>query len=419
MTIQVYPEPSSGVNNSFLGSVVITSGSIGSEFVVNGWAGNEYTVNTNLPVGTYTFTPGVIRGRATVGNETFALSTSPYNVYVSTTLSSFKFAVNSAWSFTTQPIVLTSHPAGVVFGNGRFLIAGNTITSPLIISTDGINWASTGVTSPSGPNASAAGSSITFGNGYFFKSGGTNAINYSTDGLTWTSQSMGFVTSAPSPQKIVWATNISSYFAVTGGAYNAISTNLTTWSSRIVAPINNEYNLKYLNGYFIAAGASTQIVISTNGSSWTTRLTGIVGAVSDFAFGNNTWVAVGDNDISISTDLTTWTARNPVGYSSKFYAVEYANGYFVAAGDKGVSDDASIYSSPDGDTWTSRVSFPLATTISISRLTYGNGMWLGVEPGGGTQRVIFSSTVSGRTLGSSGVPYNVVTIEGVPLTYIS
>jgi len=426
MSINVYPE-SNGI--IFNGSVVISSGSIGSGYVVDGWSGNEYTINTTLPVGTYTISPEILRARVTIGNNILTFSSSgdaPQSVYVSTALSSFKFAVNSAWSVNAnQSIVLSSVPGGLVFGNGRFVASGNLTTGQVIVSTDGVNWASSATTAViGGPNPTQQGNLLSFGNGYFLKSGGSNAISYSTDGITWTSQSTGFVTSVPTWQKVVWATNLSSYFAFGSGAYNAISTNLTTWSSRAqTATVGGQsLGVKYLNGWFLCPSQTTGIIfISTNGFTWTTRLTTITtNNPQDTTYGNGVYVVVGGRDISSSTDLTSWTARSPSGYSSTLYSVEYANGYFITVGDSGSTADASMYSSPDGTTWTSRVTFPLVTRISLKYIAYGNGVWTSFESNSPGDRLIFSSTPSGSSLGvTANTTYQLIRMDAVPLTYFA
>ena len=79
-------------------------------------------------------------------------------------------------------------------------------------------------------------------------------------------------------------------------------------------------------------------------------------------------MAVGGGTILTSPDGVTWTRRISGGYA--LYVESYVNGLFVAVGDNG-----TILTSPDGVTWTARTS---GTCDCLSGVTYGNGLFVAV-----------------------------------------
>lgn len=102
-------------------------------------------------------------------------------------------------------------------------------------------------------------------------------------------------------------------------------------------------------------------------ASWQLRSPLPVGQrLSGVAFGNGTFVASDlDQGAWTSTDGLSWTNVD----IQIFADVLYANGLFVAIGP--TFSSSVIYTSPDGQDWTSRGSFP-----RLNSVTYGNGMYL-------------------------------------------
>ena len=153
---------------------------------------------------------------------------------------------------------------------------------------------------------------ITYGIAYLnstwwiYGSGGKLAR--STDGITWTTVTSGFGTTA-----------------IRG----------ITWSGSL----------------YVVVGSAGVLTTSSDGTTFTARTSGFgTTTIRDVSFGNGIFVAVGDTGkISYSTDGTTWT--NTTAGTTRFNRVVYLSSgtIFTTVGDNSV-----IYSSTNGSSWTLR-----------------------------------------------------------------
>jgi hypothetical protein len=97
--------------------------------------------------------------------------------------------------------------------------------------------------------------------------------------------------------------------------------------------------------------------------------TSVINAIT---YGNGVYVAAGAvASMATSTDGTTWTTRTSGFGSSAINALTYGNGVYVAGGAGG-----TLRTSTDGITWTARTS-NFGTTI-IQSLAYGNNTYVAV-----------------------------------------
>jgi formylglycine-generating enzyme required for sulfatase activity/photosystem II stability/assembly factor-like uncharacterized protein len=181
----------------------------------------------------------------------------------------------------------------------------------------------------------------------------SNVVNMSSNGSVWTSYPIGL----------------------------RLSEN---WTQRSL-PNASWYSLGYGNNMFVALSRSNNILMTSNdGVTWTQRTLPVTGYWSnDIAYGNGIFVAVSRSvegatfiGAITSTDGITWTQRtlpelsNPLAYWS---SVAYGNGMFIAT-----SVNANIYAtSTDGINWTSRTN-PTFGSFSISSITYGDGVFVGL-----------------------------------------
>ena len=121
------------------------------------------------------------------------------------------------------------------------------------------------------------------------------------------------------------------------------------------------------------------------------------------AYGNNVFVAVGQDYnfgvgawqgsiIRSTNNGQTWNSVLS-GEANVFRSVAFANGTFVAVGEGGM-----IYTSSDGQSWTSR-SNPAPASMVLESIAYGNGVFVVV----GTSAV-YRSTDSGTTWTSIPAP---------------
>ena len=154
-------------------------------------------------------------------------------------------------------------------------------------------------------------------------------------------------------------------------------------------------------GSFAAVGANGAIITSnkTDGItpiSWTKQtVTGgfahNLNAVAGYAANQNNatapalrWVAVGDGGATvISTDANAaiWSAGAPYNASNPaLHSVARVSGTFWAVGDAPTTGgQATLQSSTDGITWTSRTS---NTAKNLNGITYGNGLYVAVGDAG-------------------------------------
>lgn len=354
MSISTFPE-----QGNFVGTVGIylSSGTTGTP--AEGWTGFDITVNKQLARGIYT-------GGGNNSYVTVNSTTQPASSFVITTaVSSLVYKVRGSWNSTALNTIPSTF-SGLVGAGGRFVGRTITTTNGMWVSTNGVNWTTLG----SAPTENVVSGSnyyvnrLTFANNLYItpQYGTVNGqIASSTDGITWTTRLV--ITSTLQWNAVAYGANYYVTWSTATTPTVAISTNLTTWATQAYNGIASLTNLSFVGNVFAAGGATAgHVVISSNGTTWATRNTGTGQAVYSVAFGNNTYVAVGvAQTIAISTDLTTWTLKTPTVLNSTptLSSITYANGYFVTAGDSinvGGQFSSGVFSSTDGNVWTSRYS---------------------------------------------------------------
>lgn len=93
------------------------------------------------------------------------------------------------------------------------------------------------------------------------------------------------------------------------------------------------------------------------------------GWIDEIAFGNDTWVLVGSSGIRTSQDFTNWELLEDDDINlTRYKAITYANGRFVASGSDGI-----MITSIDGFSW-QRSTFEGGGRRD--KVVYGNGVWL-------------------------------------------
>ncbi len=213
---------------------------------------------------------------------------------------------------------------GITFGKGMFVAVGGASDGVILTSTDGLHWTSR-VSQVYRPFHGVA-----YGNGVFVAVGQNNLIYRSTDGLTWVS-------------------------------------------------LRDSENVNYLNtvifsdGQFVAAGFSGVILTSPDGTTWTTRTSNTNQTITALAHGGGTFTGVTTEGSALfSDDGVTWSVQAaPGGSLREWYGVaaQGSTGLLVLVGGNG-----AILSTPDGQAWTFRGSWPLMPRAAAS----GNGLHVGV-----------------------------------------
>ena len=281
-------------------------------------------------------------------------------------------------SFTNNPAtaitnwqavnVASSDFRGMAYGNGVFVGAFTNVQ----YSFDGLTWTSVGY---------LGSEYVAFGNNQFVAVGyatvgitPTSYIHTSPNGINWTSRT---------PSEAMWFQDIAFgnglFVAVARFGTNRIMTSPDgiTWTSR-PTNINPEFSgVTYGNGIWVAITVSSPggtTFTSINGINWTERATGFGGKSIYFAEGK--FVTGG----MYSTDGINWNiAVN--GFNPE--AITYGNGYFVGVIQTGVN---RFYYSPDGITWTGT---PAASNATFESIAFGENKF-----------------VAGATTGTNGININ-------------
>ena len=252
----------------------------------------------------------------------------------------------------------------ITFGEGRFVAIADDNTT-VAISLDGIVWDVTGTLNATGFN------SVAYGAGKFVavKAGDTNAVEYSTDGVSWAQDDMPANSTWTS---VTFGTNV--WVAVASDSNSgAVSSDGATWiATTIGSPDSNDpagfQNVKYGQGVFLVTSTLNgqtgyqYVMKSENGIYWTDESVPTVNpggspqvdGYNAIAFGNpqrtGTWVAIsndaGTHAVKIRTGAKT-RARAFVA-EEKIFAIriiEPGSGYDTTP-TLTVTDPNNIYELP-------------------------------------------------------------------------
>jgi hypothetical protein len=181
---------------------------------------------------------------------------------------------------------------------------------------------------------------------------------------------------------------------------------LANWHERS-APYNTA---SYGNGYFVAASDSGTIVKSSDGLVWLVQpSTPSDYSIRKIVFGNNMFIAIGfyssdftKNVVLRSFDGTTWT-ESPIGTTGYLRDICYGDKTFVI-----VSDNGSILTSRDGDSWTIQLS---KASYNIYGIAYGKDEFIAVAVENSASVVVLTSqdgiswTKTPSNIGSPVVAY--------------
>jgi hypothetical protein len=250
--------------------------------------------------------------------------------------------------------------SAVAFGNNRFVVVG--WDGVILSSPDGVTW--------SKKNSKTTDNiwDLTFGGGLFVAVGfcfpqsidDYHPVLTSTDGELWTNRSSGVV-----------GTNIE-HVTYGGGRFYAqgqipliTSTDGITWSIDSLGWQLSLSQMTYGNGRWVALSSSesfapSRICIKAGDSAWAKDSSTSVPWNELFGFANDHFIAIGSESYTLegytdrmwtSIDGITWT-KQTAGTGIKGYgstnAMAYGNGTFVLVGTNGFAAASS-----DGITWTS------------------------------------------------------------------
>ena len=229
----------------------------------------------------------------------------------------------------------------IAFGNNTYVTVGDAATvfaaTYYYPGTGGITdtgW-SVATTLPDGFAANL--SSVAYDGLRFVALGDDGSIIRSTDAQALIWESVTAITTPPAMNAITTGAGL--YVAVgdTGAIYTS-SDSATTWTVQASGTASNLYGISYVNGNFIAVGASGTLLTSTDGTTWTTQASMTGSNLRGVAYGASTYIAVGDTGAIVSSpDAATWTVQaSPTAES--FRAISFGpDNQFVAVGTAGVN----------------------------------------------------------------------------------
>lgn len=230
----------------------------------------------------------------------------------------------------------------MAYGEGVYVAVGE--NGFILRSTDGETWSrvNTGMDD----------------NLYGVAYGGTNFVAIaggpvlaSPDGLHWTEQDLPANVYA---YDLIYAEGV---FVARGSDRVYLSTDGTEWTEYATGATSTQSGIAYGNGLFVIVGYGGMILTSENGSSgWTSRTSPLSPTFWDITYGETKFVAVGSSgNVVTSFDGVSW-ATTPSMISQTIMAVGHGEGQFVATGGNSSSDAGHVWTSPDGEVWTERVS---------------------------------------------------------------
>lgn len=228
-----------------------------------------------------------------------------------------------AGNWTDSGPVTAERLRAIAYGNSTFITVGNAVTlsgvGEVWWSPDGVSWTA----STTLPAAEEDLYSVAFGNNIFIAAGnsavGNTLVWRSADnGVTWSSASLSGTTE----------------FCVRGITYNGTDRfvavgfqDLTpdiakvwtsvddglNWTEITPAGLGALYAVAYGSGNFVAVGTAGLAAYSTdNGATWNDSSPGSTASIRDITYWNGTFVAVGDDaQVWWSVDGTSWTDSSP------------------------------------------------------------------------------------------------------------
>jgi hypothetical protein len=267
---------------------------------------------------------------------------------------------------------------------------------------------------------------------------GKTALNYSTNGIDWTSVSTDINTN-----NTVFVYGNGKWVAVNNGQVSYTSTNLTNWTyaTTIVSssytiytgfaygngkfvnivdsglayystdgitwtltsfPSRDIQRLLYLNNFFIANTYNPTVHYSTDGITWNTATmpSGLLfgpGYLTEIAYGNGVYIGVGGqnpvNYALYSTDVATWT-KTTLPTSQQWSTVAYGNGLFVVT----ARNTSTYITSSNGSTWTIRT---LPSSPDLLRSIYINNNFILINNNGD---LLYSTDGINWTTKTSAIP---------------
>ena len=204
-------------------------------------------------------------------------------------------------------------------------------------------------------------------NDRFVAVGTQGTLRTSTDGLTWTSQSVP--TSTTDLNKVLfnkWAVGergVPEYIVVGDSGVILTSNNTINWYVKTTPTTEDLRGVAYDGTTYVVTGDNGTIITSQNGNTWVSQTTGTTEGLGDIIYNDDydAFIATGNNGVILkSTDSgVTWTALES-GTGESIRGISWHEGVMVAMTIKMqvlISDDG-------GDTWETNT---ITNTVTTDR----------------------------------------------------
>lgn len=179
-------------------------------------------------------------------------------------------------------------------------------------------------------------------------SNGNAAIQYSSDGVSWTTVDLGNFAGYGVERLVVGNGLI---FGMLNAAQHVLSSDGINWTAYDhFPPFSGNHGASFVNGYFVFR-ASDDWAYSTDGINWSaTESAGSGGYMNGInaAYGGGMYVTCGTQGFAYTTDITIPLTTVPYASAA---IIAYGAGVFVAI-QRGLGSTYDVFRSTDGINWT-------------------------------------------------------------------
>ena len=275
-------------------------------------------------------------------------------------------AVPTSWRATYAPT--NRSLVSAAYGTGKWVVVGTLGT--IVTSSDGFYW-----TLVPHNLGSQAFSSVVYGNGKFVLGGsGSALLSSSTDGINWTRQISGTGND--------WISGVAfgdGRFVAVGTAGSSVprilfSTNGTGWETVVSPTANTLTAVAYGNNRFVAVGTLGAVISSSDGRNWAAHSSGTQQALYAITHSGSRFIAGGEGaTIVTSVDGISWSPAAPPAFNVRGLAA--GDGAVIAVGLYQGSQpyEGRYHASSDGITWPGAAQTAPEMLFGIS---YANGRFL-------------------------------------------
>ncbi|MFM7751143.1 MAG: PKD domain-containing protein, partial [Opitutaceae bacterium] len=222
---------------------------------------------------------------------------------------------------------------------------------------------------------------VTHARGLFVAVGLNQTVLTSPDGASWTRRSF------PAGNSLTGVTHDGTRFVASGYRFSnpaqkglaAHSPDGITWTTVPVdTGLSQFWGIAAGAGRIVMVGDNGSIWTSADGNAWSAASSGVTGTLRSVAFADGLFVASGDSGrLLTSPDGRTWTNRSLASANSFTGVAKHAGQWVARSG-------STVFSSPDGTTW-SRVTTTGASNTSTYRMLSVGGVLLSSHTGATVQ----------------------------------